>query len=65
MNAICSRRAHDRFLEDALADFAKQVWYGDLHLALYQGAGKVGAADEQRRRLLYAVDRLTLPLHAG
>lgn len=32
MNAICSRSPR-QVPEDALADFAKQVWYGDLHLA--------------------------------
>lgn len=59
MNAICSRSPR-QVPEDALADFAKQVWYGDLHLApLLRGhLVKSGVADEQRRRLLYVVDRL-------
>ncbi|MHA3886784.1 hypothetical protein [Stutzerimonas degradans] len=46
--------------EDALADFAKQVWYGELNLAalLRRLLARSDMADEQRRRLLYVIDRL-------
>ncbi|EMH6929970.1 TPA: hypothetical protein ACKP9X_005247 [Pseudomonas aeruginosa] len=60
INAICSRSPR-QVPEDALADFAKQVWYGELDLVALLGEHLVrsGMADEQRRRLLYVVDRLT------
>ncbi|WP_369302388.1 hypothetical protein [Pseudomonas sp. N2-5-1-1] len=47
--------------EKTLADFAKQVWYGELDLAplLRESLVQTGVADESRRRLLYVVDRLT------
>lgn len=60
INAICSRSPR-QVPEDALTDFAKQVWYGELDLVplLREHLVRSGMADEQSRRLLYVVDRLT------
>ncbi|MGN8277499.1 hypothetical protein [Pseudomonas sp. SMN5] len=46
--------------EESLADFAKQVWYGELDLVhlLRKHLVRPDTADEQRRRLLYVIDRL-------
>lgn len=60
INAICLRSPR-QVPEDALTDFAKQVWYGELDLVplLREHLMRSGMADEQSRRLLYVVDRLT------
>lgn len=59
MRAIYSRSPRE-IPEDALADFAKLVWYGELNLVVLLGEYLVRSdmADEQRRRLLYVIDRL-------
>lgn len=59
MNAICSRSPR-QVPEHALADFAKQLWYGELNLVvlLREHLVRSDMADEQRRRLLYVIDRL-------
>jgi hypothetical protein len=59
MSAICSRSPRE-VTEDALAEFAKQIWYGELNLAalLRRLLVRSDMADEQRRRLLYVIDRL-------
>lgn len=59
MRAICSRSPRE-VPEDALADVAKQIWYGELNLAalLKELLARPDMADEQRRRLLYVIDRL-------
>ncbi|EKT4562190.1 hypothetical protein QEM42_003387 [Pseudomonas putida] len=58
--AIYSRSPR-QISEEVLADFAKQVWYGELDLValLRRYLVQSGTTDEQRRRLLYVVDRLT------
>ncbi|TFF03281.1 hypothetical protein EXW72_21975 [Pseudomonas sp. BCA14] len=60
IDTVCSRRPR-QISEKALADFAKQVWYGELDLVplLREHLVQVGVVDESRRRLLYVVDRLT------
>lgn len=60
IDAICSQCPR-QISEKMLADFAKQVWYGELDLAplLRESLVQTGVADESRRRLLYVVDRLT------
>lgn len=59
MRAICSRSPRE-IPEDTLADVAKQIWYGELNLAalLKELLAQPDMADEQRRRLLYVIDRL-------
>lgn len=60
IDAICSQCPR-QISEKTLADFAKQVWYGELDLAplFRKRLVQAGVADESRRRLLYVVDRLT------
>ena len=59
MRAICSQSPR-QVPEDSLADFAKQIWYGELNLVvlLREHLVRSDMADEQRRRLLYVIDRL-------
>lgn len=59
IDAICSRSPR-QVANEALADFAKQVWYGELDLVVLVRNHLVrsAVADEQRRRLLYVIDRL-------
>lgn len=59
IDAICSQSPR-QVANEALADFAKQVWYGELDLVVLVRKHLVrsAVADEQRRRLLYVIDRL-------
>lgn len=60
LDTICSQRPREISV-DTLADFAKQIWYGELDLVplFRRHLAQSNLADEQRRYLLYLVDRLS------